>query len=263
MNGADSTGRIRLKWLGCACFEMRFGDLTVVNDPWITPNERNGLTWEAVEACDLITLTHSHYDHTLDIPALARKFSPYVLCGEQSAPALMRFADLNPMDVYPLSPGLELDFGAVRIRAVYGRHTPLPGTMNERIRKAETSPVNRGDPNLIEMAVWGDIEYRNYLFILPDGRKMLLWGNRLDRPDQKATVKSLKPDILLLQMTGKVTAEQIAEVCRAGGIRTVIPHHIDFPGDYRPLAVIISRELKSRCPEINFIFPEYGEWLEV
>ena len=43
---------VRIKWLGCASFEMDFGGVTVVNDPWITDNEKTDLTWEAVEKCD-------------------------------------------------------------------------------------------------------------------------------------------------------------------------------------------------------------------
>ena len=64
---------LRLKWLGCACFEMDFDGLHIVNDPWITPNQKTELTWEDVEKCDYITLTHSHSDHIVDIPALMEK----------------------------------------------------------------------------------------------------------------------------------------------------------------------------------------------
>lgn len=39
----------RLKWLGCACFELDFGEGTFVNDPYITDNAVTELTWEAVE----------------------------------------------------------------------------------------------------------------------------------------------------------------------------------------------------------------------
>ena len=72
---ADRMG-VRLKWLGCAAFEMDFGNVTVVNDPWITPNAKTELTWEAVEKCDYITLTHGHYDHTLDIPVYSQNVDP-------------------------------------------------------------------------------------------------------------------------------------------------------------------------------------------
>ena len=80
---------LRLKWLGCACFELDFGEVTVVSDPWITANVRTECTWENVERCDYITVSHGHYDHVLDIPKLAEKFSPCVLCGEQTRRALL------------------------------------------------------------------------------------------------------------------------------------------------------------------------------
>ena len=35
---------VRLKWLGCACFELDFDGLHIVNDPWITVNQKNELT---------------------------------------------------------------------------------------------------------------------------------------------------------------------------------------------------------------------------
>ena len=40
---------VRLKWLGCACFELDFNGFTVVTDPWISDNRCTDLTWEAVE----------------------------------------------------------------------------------------------------------------------------------------------------------------------------------------------------------------------
>ena len=88
---------MRIKWLGCACFEMDFGGVTVVNDPWITPNKKTELTWENVEKCDIITLTHSHHDHIMDIPALMERFSCYLMCGEGTAMPLMKWADVHPM----------------------------------------------------------------------------------------------------------------------------------------------------------------------
>ena len=36
---------VRLKWLGCACFELDFNGFTVVTDPWISDNQCTDLTW--------------------------------------------------------------------------------------------------------------------------------------------------------------------------------------------------------------------------
>ncbi|MBR6676599.1 MAG: MBL fold metallo-hydrolase [Clostridia bacterium] len=254
---------LRLKWLGCACFEMDFGNVTVVNDPWITPNAKTELTWEAVEKCDYITLTHGHYDHTLDIPALVERFDPYILCGENTALPLMRWADLSPMKVYPMYHDMELDLEDVKIKALSGRHTPLPGNESERKINREKSPVNAGDPNLIELSFWGDFEYRNFLFTTPDGVKIFIWGNTLDRPDQRAILRQLKPDIAILQITGRNPIDKVVDICKDMECKVLIPNHIDFPKDYTAIATELGEEMAKNAPEIRFIYPEYGKWIEL
>lgn len=250
----------RLKWLGCVCFEMDFGETTVVTDPWITPNEKNDLTWKTVEKCDYITLSHGHYDHTLDIPALVEKFQSRVLCGEFTAMPLMRWLNINPMSMYPMSPNLELDFDTVKIKSLFGRHIPLPGGANERIAHWEARPVNAGDHNLIELGVWGDIEYRNYLFTMPNGTKILVCG-RSDQPEQRNQLREEKPDIAILQMSS--SGADTAVICKEIGCKIVIPHHIDFPNDKMPKVNDLKAELARIAPEIRCIVPEYGEWIEL
>lgn len=125
---------------------------TLAVSPWSMtrgspPNPNTELTQEAVENCDYITLTHGHHDHIMDIPPLAEKFDPYVFCGERTSVPLMRFANLNPMKVYPMYPDLELDLDTLKVRAVYGQHTPLPGNWTERERRLQVGdPPSHGLP---------------------------------------------------------------------------------------------------------------------
>ena len=150
-NGNELKAGFRLRWLGCACYEMDFGGLTVVSDPYITDNKKTELTWEDVEHCDLITLSHTHYDHTLDIPALMKKYGARLLCGELAAPLMLKWIDCNPMEILPLEPNVELDFDAVKIKALWGQHIRLPGAESERVARAYQSPANHGDPDLIAL----------------------------------------------------------------------------------------------------------------
>ena len=254
----------RIKWLGCACFEMDFSGVTVVSDPWITANVKNDVTWENVERCDYITLSHGHYDHTLDIPALVEKFQSRVLCGEFTAMPLMRWLDINPMSMYPMTPNLELNFDAVKIRALFGRHTPLPGGAKERLAAEVARPVNAGDPNLIELGNCGNVEYRNYLFTMPNGTKVLIWGNRMKFADQRNILRETQPDIAILQMTTSDNASELAaEICRDSGCKVVIPHHFDFPNDCMPFVNAFGEELAKNAPEIRYIVPKCGEWIEL
>lgn len=262
MSEKKESSPVRVKWLGCACFELDFGGTTVVNDPWITPNEATDLTWESVEKCDYITLTHGHYDHTLDIPALMEKFPARVLCGEFTAVPLLKWANVNPMRIYPMAPNLELDFDDVKIKALYGRHGPLPGTAAERAERAAQSPVNAGDPNLIELGFWGDFEYRNFLYTLPDGTKILLCGSKLHR-DQANILRQIRPDIVLFQVVGVNGAVRTAELMKEIGCKTLIPFHFDFPGSYMNRVEELADALKELAPDIRYIVPEYGQWIEL
>jgi len=253
---------VRIKWLGCACFELDFGGLTVVNDPWITPNEATELTWEAVEKCDYITLTHGHFDHTIDIPVLMEKFGARVLCGEFTSVPLLRWTNANPMSIYPMVPNLELDFDDVKIKALYGRHGPLPGTAAERQEKHEVAPYNEGDPDLIELGFWGDFEYRNFLYTMPNGTKVMICGSKLHR-DQQNILRQEKPDIVLLQTVGVNSGARAAGLMKEIGCKVVIPFHFDFPKFYGDKIEELGDALKELAPEIQYIVPEYGQWIEL
>ena len=254
---------IRLKWLGCACFEMDFDGLHVVSDPWITVNEKNDLTWEDVEKCNYITLTHAHHDHITDIPVLMEKFPAYLMCGDGVAMSLMKWANVNPMRMYPMSPNLELDMDKVKIKALYGRHGPLKGNAEERIANFENHKFHGQNELTKELGLWGDFEYRNFLYTTPNGTKMLLWGNKIARPDQRNMLIAEQPDIGIIQVTGTNKAEEMAAACKDMGLKVVIVHHIDYPGDYMRQTNALKDALAEIAPEIQFIIPEYNKWIEL
>jgi len=251
----------RIKWLGCACFEMDFGGLTVINDPWITLNQKTDLTWEAVENCDVITLTHSHHDHIMDIPELLEKFKPMLLCGQLTSLPMLKWTDICPMHLYPMNPGLELDFDAVKIKALFGRHTVLAPSMSGVKEIINRNPRVAADPTLLELGYIGSFEYINFLYTLPNGVEVLIWGNELT-PDQCNMLREVKPDIAILQMT-RNDPEKTADICIEMGCKVVIANHIDYPKDYMHMAVGLKEELAKRAPEVNCIIPEYGVWMDL
>jgi len=253
---------VRIKWLGCACFEMDFGGLTVVNDPWITPNEATNLTWEDVEKCDYITLTHGHYDHTLDIPALMEKFGARVLCGEFTSVPLLKWTNANPMSIYPMTPNLELDFDDVKIKALYGKHGPFPGTASARAEVWKNRPLTAEDPKQFELNFWGDFEYRNFLYTMPNGTRVLICGSKL-LPDQCNILRQEKPDVVLMQVVGVNPGAQVAALMKEIGCKVLIPFHFDYLNLRMDKVEELADALKELAPEIQYIVPEYGQWNEL
>ena len=111
--------------------------------------------------------------------------------------------------------------------------------------------------------MWGDFEYRNFLYTTPNGTKMVQWGNKISRPDQRNMLIAEQPDIGIIQVTGTNKAEDMAAACKAMGCKVVIVHHIDFPGDYVRQTNALKDALAAIAPEIQFIIPEYNKWIEL
>ena len=256
---------IRVKWLSVASFEMDFGGMTVLSDPCITVNECSPCTWENVEHVDLFTLSHGHWDHITDFPVLAEKFpNAPILCGTLTAVPLMRWMNANPMRVFPMDANLELDFGGVKVKSIFGRHIMQAGGIwdtEERMRSRDTIGP---EPNYLNLNLYGSIEYRNYLYTAANGTKLLLWGNT---PDEMAmrTLGPLQPDIAILQCS-KQAPEKLAALAKALGAKVVIPHHMDLyrtEEEYMPRVEAFRDAYLKLVPDGTFICPKHGEWIEL
>ena len=253
-----------IKWLAVTSFEMRFNNLTVVTDPYITECVGTDVTWENVENCDIICLGHAHWDHITDIPRLIEKFQPKLLCGDQTAMPLAKWLNYTPSLIYPMYPDNELDFGDVKIRALYGRHTNLGQGFNDLCKRIEGNELCSKDPGIASLQAIGSLEYRNFLFTLPNGTKILLWGND-PTIEQINLCKEIKPDIAIVQRSSnreqmKEKAKFVAEI----GCKILIPHHHDFRGvDDASVVEDFKEEFLRLVPDGVFISPEHGKWIDL
>ncbi len=255
---------ISIKWLAVTSFELRCNGLTVVTDPYVTECVGTDLTWEAIENCDILCLGHAHWDHVTDIPRLVEKYNPKILCGDQTAMPLAKWLNYTPTLIYPMYPDTELDFGDVKIRALYGRHTNLGQGFNDLCARLESNELCIKDPGIASLQAVGSLEYRNFLFTLPNGTKILLWGND-PTIEQINICKALKPDILIIQRS--TTPEQIKEKAQFAaeiGCKVVIPHHHDFREVEDPSIVAkFKEEFLNLVPDGVFITPEHGKWIDL
>ncbi len=255
---------ISIKWLAVSSFEIKCNGLSVVTDPYITECVGTDLTYEAVENCDLICLGHAHYDHITDIPRLVEKFQPRILCGDQTAMPLAKWLNYTPTNIYPMYPDTELDFGDVKIRALYGRHKDLKSGFNDLCKALEKNEICANDPGVASLQAVGSMEYRNYLFTLPNETKVLMWGSE-PTVEQENICKALKPDIAIIQRATKPEEiTQRAEFAAAIGCKVLIPHHHDFHEKENPAIVARFKEaFLNLVPEGVFLTPEHGKWMHL
>ncbi len=69
-----------ITWYGHSCIRIdTAGGRTVLIDPWFG-NPKSPMSADAVERCDLLLVTHGHYDHMGDALALASRLRPTWPC---------------------------------------------------------------------------------------------------------------------------------------------------------------------------------------
>ena len=67
-------------WYGHSCYEVRTpGGKVILIDPWFG-NPRSPRSADSIDRCDLLLVTHGHYDHMGDAVALASRLRPAWPC---------------------------------------------------------------------------------------------------------------------------------------------------------------------------------------
>jgi L-ascorbate metabolism protein UlaG (beta-lactamase superfamily) len=73
---ASAQNKTQVQWLGQASTKITTpGGKVIVIDPWLTSNPKTPEGYKRLEALgkvDLILVTHGHFDHMADAPALAK-----------------------------------------------------------------------------------------------------------------------------------------------------------------------------------------------
>ncbi len=148
---ADSP--VRVRWLGTAGFEITAGQFSVLIDPYVTRARFTDCVMRPLEPdlaeiarvtprADAIIVGHTHFDHALDVPAIARRTGAMVF-GSKSAVALCR-ASLVPetklVNVereYGQQP-VEAEIGPFKLRFAVSAHSrfmlgrvPFPGEIQD------------------------------------------------------------------------------------------------------------------------------------
>jgi L-ascorbate metabolism protein UlaG (beta-lactamase superfamily) len=126
---------LELTWLGTAGFRIAYQGTVVLIDPYVTrlslrdllarrpvpASERAIATW--IDRADAVLVGHTHFDHALDVPAIARRFGCPVY-GSNSLAHLMKLHDLEAQAVV-VAPHHDYEVGPFRFHFVPSLHSKL------------------------------------------------------------------------------------------------------------------------------------------
>ena len=188
------SGKTEVWWLGQATARITTpGGKVIVVDPWVTSNPKTPAEYKNLDAfgkVDLILVTHGHFDHTADAPALAMK-NKAVVYGPAGLNQVW-----NTLGVLP--PELSQRFGkggtiapwgpdGVKITATHAEHS------SEIIWK---NPATGKD----ESHIGG--EPVGFIIELENGFKIYHMGDTGPFGDLKFIGEYYKPDLILIPIGG-------------------------------------------------------------
>ncbi len=143
---------IRVTFLGVATLLIEDGETAILTDGFFTrpsvtdvllrkiePDRQriaNALSRAGITRLAAILVNHSHYDHVMDAPEVAR-LTGGLLVGSQSTANVGRGWGLPETQIRVVNAGDALSFGRFRVRVLEGRHAPSQyalGAITEPLR---------------------------------------------------------------------------------------------------------------------------------
>lgn len=219
---AQPQNQVTLKYLGAAGWEIGDGKTVILLDPYVSRingpappsggsghvvagDNRHKFDWNDVAPSDkaaidahishaqFILVTHTHYDHVLDVPQIALKTAATVI-GTESTENVMRAYNVPEEHLITVRGGEDYEFGTFSLKVIPSLHSPLDG---KHYFSSETAPRNLKAPLTLQQMhpEGGTLIY----LIRLDGHQILAFGgnNYIERE-----LVGLEPDVVLVGAGG-------------------------------------------------------------
>jgi L-ascorbate metabolism protein UlaG (beta-lactamase superfamily) len=110
-------------WYGHSCFEVRTpGGKTILIDPFFA-NPRSPRTADSIERCDLMLVTHGHFDHMGDAVALASRLRPAWPCIHEMSLWLARRLPGGADAAVGMNKGGTFEVDGIRVTMTHADHS--------------------------------------------------------------------------------------------------------------------------------------------
>jgi len=205
---ADTT----FTWYGHSCWELRTpGGATVLFDPWFA-NPLSPKAPGAVDRCDVMLVTHGHFDHFTDAVGIASRTRPTWPCIHEMSLWLSRNYAHNDL-VIGMNRGGTVEAAGLKITMVRADHS------SGDLYAAAESPIYLGEPV-------------GFIVELENGDRFLFAGDTDVFSDLRLIAERWQPTLAFLPIGGHFTMDPVgaAQAVELLGVSDVAPmHYGTFP----------------------------------
>ncbi len=208
-------------WFGHSCVRLVSATgTTILFDPWFG-NPRSPVSAEGVERCDVLLVTHGHFDHLgagvgeieqADAVRIARRTRPAWPAIHEMSLWLGSIDGLDA-EVVGMNKGGSVEVRGIRVSMVHADHSAgdwLPGS---------GAPLYLGEPV-------------GFVVGLEDDRRVYFAGDTALFGDMRLIGELHRPEVAFLPIGGHFTMDPAAAAWAADllGVAVVVPiHHGTFP----------------------------------
>lgn len=283
-------GQVVLKYLGTAGWEIADGTTIILIDPYISRikgppppgggaghpiagDTRRSYGWidiatpdiAAIDAhiqrADFVLVTHTHYDHILDVPHIALKTHAAVI-GTESTENVLRAYGVPEEQLLTVRGGEDYQFPGFSLKVIPSIHSPLD---HKHYFSSATAPSNMKAPLTLEQ-IHPEGGTLAYLIRFPEHQILAFGGNNYIERE----IAGLEPDTVLVGAGASRNEiyDYSGRLMRALHYPAlVLPTHWDnflvpYEASQQPeLDVLQSflREIAAASPTTKVIVPKYFE----
>jgi L-ascorbate metabolism protein UlaG (beta-lactamase superfamily) len=205
---ADTT----FTWYGHSCWELQTpGGKTVLFDPWFA-NPSSPRPPGDVDRCDVMLVTHAHFDHFTDAIGIASRTRPVWPCAHEMSLFLGRnYAHKD--GIVGMNKGGTVEAAGLRVSLVHADHS------SGDLYAGAESAIYMGDPV-------------GLIVELENGARIYFAGDTDVFSDMRLIADRYRPSVAFLPIGGHFTMDPVgaAQAVELLGVKDVVPmHYGTFP----------------------------------